>query len=119
MSFTMKCGYDLFRKQVLNISLKRSEKWTNGLVMIKHNMVVSNLLPRNENKLEIVKYNDTHTLLLNNAIIYEDNQIFSYKIDLEWVGDLDLNDPKIYDFIDCNYVECYALKRYDTQRTLN
>jgi hypothetical protein len=116
MSFVIKGGYDAIRKQVMNISLKRAEKWTSGIVMIKKNIFLYNLVPRYDNNIEIVKYNDIHALLLNNAIIYEDKKLFTYK--LVFKG-LDTTDPNCYDFLDCKYVDYSALKHFSTWRTLN
>ena len=62
MSFVIKGGYDAIRKQVMNISLKRAEKWTSGIVMIKKNIFLYNLVPRYDNNIEIVKYNDIHSI---------------------------------------------------------
>jgi hypothetical protein len=73
----------------------------------------------NENNLEIVKYNNMHALLLNNSIIYEDEKIFSYKIELNGFRDVVLNDPKLYEFIECNYAESYALKHISRWREVN
>ena len=41
MSFVIRGGYDTFRKQVLNVTLKHSDKWSQGLVMVKHNMKIN------------------------------------------------------------------------------
>lgn len=119
MTFIIRGGYDAFRKQVLNISLKHSEKWSQGLVMVKHNTFVSHIIPLDENKLELVKYNDMNALILNDKIIYEDKKLFSYKLELHGLCDLDINDPKLYDFLDLKYVECYAMKHFSNWRTLN
>jgi hypothetical protein len=118
MSFVIRGGYDIFRKQVLNLSLKQTDKWTHGLVMVKKNMLVYNLVPRYDNTFEMVKYNDIHALVLNNTIIYEDKKLFSYKLDLHGPG-LNVNDPNLYDFLDCKYVDYANLKWMDTRRQLN
>ena len=119
MSFVIRAGYDLYRKQILNVSLKHSDKWSQGLIMVKHNLFVSQIMPLNENKLELVKYNNVNALLLNDNIIYEDKKLFSYKLELQGVRELDLNDPTLYDFLECKYVECYAMKHIGHFRTLN
>lgn len=116
MSFIIRGGYDAVRKQVLNISLKRTEKWTSGSLLVRKNLLVYNLVPRYDNKIELVKYNDNHALLLNNTIIYEDKKLFTYKLDFKG---LDANDPNLYDFLDCKYVDYYALKHFANWRTLN
>ncbi len=119
MSFILRGGYDSIRKQVLNISLKRTDKWLQGLVMVSPNMFVSTIIPYNENKIEIVRCNNTHALLLNENIIYENEKLFTYKIELDGFRELDINDRNLYDFLDCKYVECYALKHIGHFRTLN
>lgn len=117
MSFLIKGGYDVFRQQILNIALKRTNIWTQGLITVKTNKFVCGLVPLNENKLEIVKYNNRHALLLNNSIIYEDNKLFTYDIDLQVGSDLfegvpvDLNNKEFYNFIDYHYVDYPELKR--------
>jgi hypothetical protein len=119
MSFILRGGYDSFRKQVLNISLKGTEKWTSGNLFVKKNLLVYNLVPRYDNKIELVKYNDTHALLLNNTIIYENNKLFTYKIELQGFNELEINDRNMYDFMDCKYVDYYAMKHIGNFRTLN
>ena len=118
MSFIIKGGYDAFRKQVLNISLKRTDKWTTGTLLVKKNILVYNLVPRYDNEIELVKYNDVHALLLNNTIIYEDKKLFTYKLNFSGEG-LQVNDQNLYDFLDCKYVDYYALKHFAQWRTLN
>ena len=54
MSFILRGGYDAIRKQVLNISLKRTDKWSQGLVLVQPNMFVSLIKSHNDNKIEIV-----------------------------------------------------------------
>jgi hypothetical protein len=121
MSYIIRGGYDILRKQVLNISLKPTNKykWCRGIVSVKENKYVSHLPPLNENNFEIVKYNNMHALLLNNAIIYEDEKLFSYKIELQGFREIVSNDPKHYAFVECNYVESYALKHLSWWRELN
>jgi len=119
MSFIIRGGYDIFRKQVLNISLKPTNKWVQGVVMIKDYNYVSHLGPLHVNNLEMVKYNQMHALLLNDNIIYEDEKLFNYKLELHGFRDTMLSDPKLYDFIECNYVEAYALKHVGRWRELN
>ena len=119
MSFLIKGGYDAFRKQVVNISLRRTDKWINGLLMVQKNMYVGSLLPVNENHIEIVKYGDTNVLLLNDNIVYENKKLFSYKLELQPREVPDLNDPKLYDFLEYHYVDFYAMKHFGMGRGLN
>ena len=122
MSFIIRGGYFVSLKKVLNISLKSTDKWSQGLISVKASNY--SILPHSENKIEIVKYNDNHALLLNNAIVYEDKKLFDYHIELEGFRALVLNDPNLYnfpecDFLECHYAECYALKHISTWRELN
>lgn len=119
MSFIIRGGYDVFRKQVLNLSLKPTDKWSQGLVMVKKNMFVYNLVPRYDNSLEMVKYNNVHALLLNNTIIYEDKKLFTYKIELQGFNELLIYDSNPHDYLDYKYVDYTDMKRYETRRTLN
>jgi hypothetical protein len=119
MSLLIRGGYDVFRKQILNISLKRTNVWTQGLIMVRKNIFVSSLAPLNENKIELVKYDNRHALLLNNAIIYEDQKLFSYKVDLQ-VGS-EMNERVLIDldlttlnFIEYQYLDYEKLKRVDS-----
>jgi hypothetical protein len=121
MTFLIKGGYDIFRKQVLNISLKRTNIWTQGIVTVRQNKYVCGIIPLNENKLEIVKYDNRHALLLNNSIIYEDRKLFTYKIDLQVGSDLndrvviDIKDPSLSNFIDFQYLDYADLKQFNTR----
>ena len=121
MSFLIKAGYDAIRKQVLNVSLKPNTLWHTGMVLVNKNMVVCTLNPRNENTLEVVNYNDTATLLLNNAIIYENNKLFTYKIDLAVTDNesLYLDDRSLENLIEYDYINFSDIKKHSTHRSLN
>ena len=81
-------GYYAFSKQLLNITLKPTTVWHNGLLLTKHNKVISTLNPSKENKLELVelvklgRHGSTAALLLNNDVIYEDEKLFTYNLEL-------------------------------------
>ena len=111
MSFLIKGGYDAMRKQVVNISLRRTDKWARGLIFVRANRYVGSLDPVNENKIELVKFDDIHALLLNNAIIYEDKKLFTYKLELQCETEPDLNDNKLYDFLDYKYFSYDEMKK--------
>jgi hypothetical protein len=119
MSFIIKGGYDAIRKQVLNISLKRTNKWTTGTLLVKKDILVYNLVPRYDNEIELVKYNDVHALLLNNTIIYEDKKLFSYKLNLQGFNELLVYDSNPHDYLEYKYVDYYAMKHFAQWRTLN
>uniref|UniRef100_A0A6C0IMY4 Uncharacterized protein n=1 Tax=viral metagenome TaxID=1070528 RepID=A0A6C0IMY4_9ZZZZ len=120
MSFFIRGGYDTIRKQVLNISLKPTAIWHNGMVLVNKSMVVCTLHPHNVNTLELVNYNDTATLLLNNSIIYENRKLFTYKINLTVTDDsLILNDRSLDKVMDCEYINFTDIKKHNTDRYLN
>jgi hypothetical protein len=87
MSVLLRCGYFAISKQLLNITLKPTILWHNGIILTNQNKVISTLNPQNENKLVLVQYNTTAVLLLNNSIIYENKKLFNYKIDLSLTND--------------------------------
>ena len=105
MTLLIKGGYDMIRKQIVNISLRQTNVWTNGLLMLDNNRYMNSLYPDSSYKIEIVKYNNMNILFLNNNIIYEDPKIIQYKIELHGIETLDINEPKLYDFIKYNYVD--------------
>lgn len=120
MSFIIKGGYDFLTKKIINVSLKRTTIWHNGIVMLKNNMFVCSLYPQNENKFEIVNYNNKHTLLLNNTIVYESPKLFTYDIDLKVDIDAYIKSGKnIHSCIDCAYINYGDLKKINVDRCLN
>ena len=122
MSFLIKGGYDVFRKQILNVSLKRADVWTHGHIMVRQHKYVGELSSQNENIIELVRYDDMHALLLNNAIIYEDKKLFTYKLDLFYktppvnVNTWNLCDMSDYikNYVDYSYITYQEMKQVDT-----
>jgi len=110
MAFIIKGGYDILRKEVLNISLKRTNVWMNGMILMKDNMYLGGVSPNNENEIEMAKYDNKTVLLLNNKIIYEDDKLFEYNIELQATIKPDMNNPYVYNFMDYRYVDCYEMK---------
>jgi hypothetical protein len=120
MSYLIKGGYDIFRKQITNISLKRTDRWVQGTVLGRQNKFICTLNPQNDNIFEIVKYNNMHVLLMNNAIVYENEKLFYYNIDLRANTDLvNISDNNMYSFIDYNRVNYENIKNIQAQRHLN
>jgi hypothetical protein len=97
MSVFIKAGYYAVSKQILNITLKPTTVWHNGLILTNKNMLISTLNPENENKLELLHYTDTAVLLLNNSIVYENKKLFTYKIDLSLTNDDFIFDKERFD----------------------
>ena len=122
MSFLIKGGYDVFRKQVLNVSLKRADVWTHGHIMVRQHKYVGELSSQNENIIELVRYDDMHALVLNNAIIYEDKKLFTYKLDLFYktppvnVNTWNMCDMSDYikNYVDYSYITYNEMKQVDT-----
>jgi hypothetical protein len=118
MSLVIKCGYDIFRKQALNVVLKRSPIWSNGIIFGPKHLVLSQLESNRDNHLEFVKYKDEegHALLLNNTIIFEHKKLFNYRINLRCQFKPDLTDKNLKTFIDFNYVSYPGLRAINTRR---
>jgi hypothetical protein len=122
MSFLIKGGYDVFRKQILNVSLKRADVWTHGHIMVRQHKYVGELSSQNENIIELVRYDDMHALVLNNAIIYEDKKLFTYKLDLFYktppvnVNTWNMCDMSDYikNYVDYSYITYNEMKQVDT-----
>jgi hypothetical protein len=120
MSFLINGGYNAIRKQILNICLKPTTIWSHGIVFVNKNMVACTLNPMNENKLEIVNYNNTATLLLNNTIIYENSKLFTYNIELNVIDNkVILNDNSLDKHISHEFIDYINMKKYNTERYLN
>lgn len=83
MSFLIKGGYNAFQKTILNISLKKSHLWQQGLITTESKNPICKLNSFMDNQLELVKYNnDMHALLVNNMIVYEKKYLFMYDVEL-------------------------------------
>jgi|LakMenE01Jun11ns_1017448.scaffolds.fasta_scaffold9807701_1 hypothetical protein len=118
MSFALKGGYNAFYRNIINVSLKKTTIWNRGAVMI--NGVRCNIDSSRDNAIEIIKYNDMNTLLVNNAIIYENKRLFTYDIDLKMnISSCDFSKKNIYSYIDFNVVNYNDLEHIFSRRSLN
>jgi hypothetical protein len=81
-SFLFNGGYNATRNEVINFSLKKTNLWNNGIVSVNNHTYLYKLYSRNDTKLEMVKYNNKYALLANNMIIFENEELFSYNIEL-------------------------------------
>lgn len=119
MSFILKGGYDAMYRHIVNISLRKTNIWKNGRVSIHG--IKYNIDSNKENRIEIIKYNDMNTLMLNNAIIYENRRPFVYDIDLQYNFEEQHNFSKknLYNYIDFNIVNYNTMENISSQRTLN
>ena len=120
MSVFIKGGYYAVSKQLLNITLKPTTLWHNGIILTNKNKVLSTLNPENENKLVLVNYMDTAVLLLNNSIIYENKKLFNYNLDLSLTDDdFIFNKDRfggciIYEYSNCDDDFIFNKDRFDT-----
>jgi hypothetical protein len=87
MSVLITAGYYAISNQILNIIFKPTTVWRNGIILTNQNKVISTLKPENENNLKLVYYKDSAVLLLNNSIIYQDNKLFNYNLNLSLTDD--------------------------------
>ena len=116
MSFLIKGGYDAIRKQVINISLWHTHKWTVGRILT-NNIYICKLSSRYDNRIVMVKNNEKHALVLNNMIIYETANVFDYDIVLTCcLSDYNMIDTNLIDY---NYVDYNEITHMISQRTLN
>jgi hypothetical protein len=89
MSFCIKAGYDATLKQIKNVILLKTNSWQRGNIRLNDRANVCQINSASENKLEIIRYNDKHALLLNSMIIYENEKLFTYDINLSYLNNID------------------------------
>ena len=118
MSFIVKGGYDAFRRNIINVSLKQTNLWNRGAVMVDG--VNFNIDSSRDNLIEIVKYHDLNTLLVNNAIIYENRKLFTYDVDLNMnIHYNDFSKKNLYNYIDFNVIGYNDIENIFSRRCLN
>ena len=119
MSFMLKAGYDAFYKHIINVSLRKTTIWNRGAVIV--NGTNFNIDAERDNLIEMIKYDDMNTLMVNNAIIYENRQLFNYDIDLNYnfQEQHDFSKKNLYNYIDFNIVNYKTMEKITSQRTLN
>jgi len=119
MSFILKGGYDAFSRHIINVSLRKTTIWNKGAVMV--NGTKFNIDSSRDNLIEMVKYDDTNTLMVNNAIIYENRKLFVYDIDLNYniKQSHDFREQNIYNYIDLSVINYNEIQNIFAQRTLN
>jgi hypothetical protein len=107
MSIFIKAGYYAVSKQHLNITLMPTTIWHKGIILTKKNKVISTLNHENENKLELVNYNHSTVLLLNNSVIYENKNLFFYNLDLSLTDDNFIFNKYRFDaYVNYEFVKC-------------
>jgi len=118
MSFILRGGYDAFQRSIINISLKNTNLWNRGAISV--NGVNCNIDSSRDNTIEMVKYDDMNTLLVNNAIIYENRKLFKYDINLIMnINSCDFSKNNLYNYIDYRAVRYNDIERIYSTRCLN
>jgi hypothetical protein len=102
----MKSGFNSFRNHIINISLKPTNYWVNGTINILGNQYFYNINSSIPNVIKQIKYNNKPgcALLLNNNVIYESTELFSYDVSLILLQ-TNFSKKNIYNFIDYECVE--------------
>ena len=91
--FIIRAGYDLQLKVIKNVFLMKNNTWQRGVIRLNSGRNISQINSENENKLEMIRYNNKHALLLNSMIIYENVYLFTYCINLSYKNDMNnIND---------------------------
>ena len=120
MSFIIKCGYDAVCKGIINVSLQKTNYWKHGMIYGSHGRYMGKINPTTNNKLEMIKNNGNYMLLLNDAAIYEDKQLFSYKLELESCPDTYKHEETdLRSFIDYYCINYEQINNIDVQRYAN
>jgi hypothetical protein len=131
MSFLIKGGYNSFQKTILNMTLKKSNLWQQGLITTNHyKNPICKLNSYDENHLEIVKYHDMHALMINNMVVYEKKHLFTYDVELLLKKKHDLlertitdakleKNDNIYHYVTYYWVNYDTIKHINGQRYLN
>jgi len=99
--------------------LRKTTIWNRGAVMV--NGTKFNIDAERDNIIEMIKYDDMNTLMVNNAIIYENRKLFNYDIDLNYnfQEQYDFSKKNLYNYIDFNIVNYKTMEKITSQRTLN
>ena len=118
MSFLLKGGYDVFSKNIINVYLKKTTIWNRGAVMV--NGVKFNIDSNRDNEIEMIRYDDVNSLMVNNAIIYENRRLFTYDIDLNCLlHQNDFSKKNLYNYIDFKIIKYNDIKNIYLLRTTN
>jgi hypothetical protein len=91
MSFFIRAGYDMKLKLIKNVFLMKTNTWQRGIILLNDRGNICQINSANENKVEMIRYNDKHALLLNSMIIYENVDLFTYDINLSYINNIDHN----------------------------
>ena len=118
MSFALKGGYDALNRHIINVLLKKTNLWNRGAVMVDG--VNFNIDSSRDNLIEMVKYDDNNTLMVNNAIIYENRKLFTYNVDLNMnIHYNDFSKKNLYNYIDFTVIGYNDIETMFSTRCLN
>ena len=116
MSFNIKGGFDILRNQIVNIVLQKNNIWNFGMI-IYNKQQLFNINSNKENKIELIKYNTKYALVINDMIIYENENLFMYDINLH-INENE-NENNIYKKIIYNVINYNDFRDFNLMRTLN
>jgi len=119
-SFLIKCGYDAWRKQIVNINLKQNNLWKTGSIILNNKIHYYRLNPMMNTRLEMIKIENRYLLTVNGGIIYEANKPFVYDTELFFHNDQNnFSDKNIYTCFDYESVQINKMKEIINLRTMN
>ena len=98
MSFIIKAGYNIVRKDIINVTLKNTPYWNKGTIYVPNG--IRHELRENEfNEVELARYNAGYAILVNNNVIYDSAFPLDYKITLMATPEYNKK-VNMYNFID-------------------
>jgi len=120
-SFLIKCGYDAWRKQIVNINLKQNNLWKTGSIILNNKTHYYRLNPMMNTRLEMIKNENSYLLTVNGGIIYEQNKPFVYDTELIFHNDdrTNFSEKNIYTCFDYEYIKMNEIKEINNFRDLN
>lgn len=111
MSFIIKAGYNIVRKDIINVTLQKTSHWNKGVIYIPGDDLISDLYPNNLNEIELARYNTGYAVLLNNTVIYDSKFPPDYEIKLttspEYNKTMDMYQFIDYDRIPYKYIRTF------------
>jgi hypothetical protein len=117
--FIFRAGYDIKLKLIKNVFLMKTNTWQRGFISLNDGRNICQINSENENKVEMIRYNNKHALLLNSMIIYENAYLFTYCINLSYKNDInDINDIDLRS-IDFTYLNYNDMTTINPIRQLN
>lgn len=123
-SFLFNGGYNSVRNEIINFSFKKTNLWNNGIVSINNHTYLYKLYSCNDINLEMVKYNNKYALLANDMIIFENEEVFPYNIELlrrdnELLNNNDDDNTIIHNTIQQQSINFDEIKEYSLLRQTN